>query len=62
MPRPSGNLSGLRGSISQYIPPLGSVRIQSAKNIHSAKNVHSAKDIQSTKDKLIKQDVSAENI
>ena len=25
---PSGNLSGLRGCISQYIPPLGSVRIQ----------------------------------
>ena len=28
-PRPSGNLSGLGGCISQYIPPLGSVRIQS---------------------------------
>ena len=25
---PSGNLSGLGGCISQYIPPLGSVRIQ----------------------------------
>ena len=25
---PSGNLSGLRGCISQYIPPLGSVQIQ----------------------------------
>ena len=27
-PRPLGNLSGLGGCISQYIPPLGSVRIQ----------------------------------
>ena len=26
-PRPSGNLSGLRGCISEYIPHLGSVRI-----------------------------------
>ena len=32
---PLGNLSGLGGCISQYIPPLGNVRIQYAIVLHS---------------------------